>query len=105
MRTRKSGDLVTCGTGRADSVPLKSSKRVTKIDPWVRLQELLKLLPQARAANIPMPIDQHVYAFLRQCAIATLERERWAGTSPIPYIKINGSVRYDLKDALDSLKS
>ncbi|MDD5276225.1 MAG: hypothetical protein PHR16_09100 [Methylovulum sp.] len=43
--------------------------------------------------------NQAVIAFIRDCSIATLERDRWAGGG-IPFLKIGRAVKYRKSDVL-----
>ena len=43
--------------------------------------------------------DQHTIAALRDCSIATMERDRWVGQG-VPFIKFKHSVRYRKSDVL-----
>ena len=44
--------------------------------------------------------SQAYIAAVRGCSTAKLERDRWAGTG-IPFIKLDGAVRYRKKDVLE----
>lgn len=46
--------------------------------------------------------NQLVIAAVRDCSIATMERDRWAGTG-VPFYKIGRSVKYKKSDVLDWL--
>jgi hypothetical protein len=43
--------------------------------------------------------NQTVVAYVRDCSIATMERDRWAGTG-IKFIKVNRAVKYRKSDVL-----
>lgn len=46
--------------------------------------------------------NQRVIAHVRDCSVATMERDRWSG-SGIPFIKINRAVKYRKADVLEWL--
>ena len=52
---------------------------------------------QPIAAAFPRLVDEHKAAAFLCTSVKTLRRWRWAG-SPVPFVKIGRSVRYDLTD-------
>ena len=57
----------------------------------------LKLINEFEAAPGSALFSQATVAALRQCSLATIERDRWAGTG-VPFIKIGRLVRYRKAD-------
>jgi hypothetical protein len=53
----------------------------------------LSLINEYELAPTTALFSQSTIAALRKCSIATIERDRWAGTG-VPFIKINRLVRY-----------
>ena len=63
----------------------------------------LFLIKQYELASDTALFTQMVVAAVRDCSIATVERDRWAGTG-VPFIKLGRSVRYrksDIRNWLD----
>jgi hypothetical protein len=58
-----------------------------------------KSLSEFESAPETALFNQIVIAHVRDCSIATIERDRWAGTG-IPFIKIGRSVKYRKIDVL-----
>ncbi|WP_333874798.1 helix-turn-helix transcriptional regulator [Methylobacter sp.] len=59
----------------------------------------IDLLNQFNAAPDDALFDQKTIAAVRDCSLATMERDRWAGTG-IPFIKLGRSVKYRKADVL-----
>lgn len=57
----------------------------------------INLIKEYEAASDNTYFRQNTVAALRNCSIATVERDRWAGIG-IPFIKINKAVRYRKRD-------
>jgi hypothetical protein len=57
----------------------------------------LTLINEYESAPDTALFSQLTLAALRQCSIATIERDRWAGTG-VPFIKIGRLVRYRKSD-------
>ncbi len=57
----------------------------------------LSLMNEYDAASETALFSQITVAALRQCSVATVERDRWAG-SGVPFIKIGHAVRYRKSD-------
>lgn len=53
----------------------------------------LELITEYQLAPDEVLFSQITVAALRNCSIATIERDRWAGTG-VPFIKMGGLVRY-----------
>lgn len=62
----------------------------------------LNLIQEFESAPASALFSQTMVAAIRQCSIATVERDRWAGTG-IKFIKMGRLVRYRKKDIEDWL--
>jgi hypothetical protein len=62
----------------------------------------MKLLNDFKNAPIMTWFSQDTVAAIRDCSLATIERDRWAGTG-VPFIKCGRSVRYTKQAILDWL--
>ena len=60
----------------------------------------LFLINQYESAPDTALFSQVTVAAVRDCSLATVERDRWAGTG-IPFIKLGRSVRYRKGDICD----
>lgn len=59
----------------------------------------IDLIKSFEAAPSTAVFNQHTIAALRDCSIATVQRDRWIGQG-IPFIKFGHSVRYRKSDVL-----
>ena len=59
----------------------------------------LDLLTEFELSPPTALFPQTTLAAIRECSLALLERDRWAGTG-VPFIKIGRSVRYRKSDVL-----
>jgi hypothetical protein len=63
----------------------------------------LNLITEFESAPINALFSQETIAAIRQCSIATVERDRWAGKG-VKFIKIGRLVRYRKKDIQEWLE-
>jgi hypothetical protein len=63
----------------------------------------LDLIKEYELAPDSALFNQDVVAAIRDCSLATIERDRWAGTG-VPFIKTGRLVRYRKTDIRDWLK-
>lgn len=64
-----------------------------------KIQNRLQLISEFYEAPKDALFDQKIIAAVRDCSLATVERDRWAGTG-IKFIKIGRSIRYRKTDIL-----
>ncbi|MCE3232798.1 MAG: hypothetical protein K0R98_1055 [Rickettsiaceae bacterium] len=67
----------------------------------------LTLVQQYEAAPEAALFTQVTVAAVRDCSLATIERDRWAGTG-VPFIKLGRAVRYrksDIRDWIDQYQT
>lgn len=57
----------------------------------------LRLMKEYELSPDDTLFSQLTIAAMRRCSIATIERDRWAGTG-VPFLKIGRSVRYRKSD-------
>jgi hypothetical protein len=62
-------------------------------------QSRTEALAEFHAAHETSLFNQITIAFVRDCSLATMERDRWAGGG-IPFIKVNRAVKYRKSDVL-----
>ncbi len=65
-------------------------------------EKRLHLIEEFDRASMDALFTQKTVAALRNCSLATIERDRWAGTG-VPFLKIGRSVRYRKSDIVDWL--
>lgn len=63
----------------------------------MKTETRLSLMNEYEAASDTALFSQLTIAALRQCSLATIERDRWAGMG-VPFIKMGHSVRYRKSD-------
>jgi hypothetical protein len=62
-------------------------------------QSRTEALAEFHAAHATALFNQITIAFVRDCSLATMERDRWAGGG-IPFIKVNRAVKYRKADVV-----